>query len=143
MISKPLMTIDKFSGMYNGSQVDWLEGLTPTPSGLRENYRPYPIVDYNDYGGYYSPGIFQDIKSLAGITPLEGSNLSRDRVVYTLMLSEGALFYKDFLGSKHKVVSYSAYPPFDTCQNPDIIGTLNNNILITSARHLIRGRWLS
>lgn len=133
------MTIDKFSGMYNGSQVDWLEGLSPTPSGLRENYRPFPVVDYNDYGGYYHPGYFEKINSLVGITPLEGSNLDKGGVVYTLMLSDGDLFFRDLLGGNHKVVRFYTNSPFGTCQNPDIIGTLNNNILFTSARHLTRG----
>ena len=139
MISKPLMTIDNFTGMYSGSQVNWMEGLTATKNGLVERYRVYPVVDYNDYGGYTSPGYFDKINSIIQIIPLDKSSLSKIGPAYNLMIVGGSLFYSDLYDNKRKIVRFSFSGDFAPCNNGDIIGTTDNNILWTSARHLIRG----
>lgn len=134
MISKPILKIDKFSGMFDGSQTVYLDGFAVGEQGksVQETYSTLNVRDNSTYGSQ-----FNKVYGIEYVYPLTDSNI-RSVSPYTIMISGGRLFsYTQspimFNGDIGGVASGGA---FLGSQKPDIKEMSSGNLIYTSARHL-------
>lgn len=130
MISKPLMTMSRFSGMNRKGGLFYIDGFSISNENgvlsIDENYGINEIL-YN----------IEEIKTATYIYPLTSSKLT-NKTGYTLMFS-GTSFYTadDSTGVyKGKIIEQVSSGDYKPSKSPDILQLENGNLIFTSSRHL-------
>jgi hypothetical protein len=134
MISKPILKIDKFSGMFDGSQTVYLDGFAVGEQGksVQETYSTLNVRDNSTYGSQ-----FNEVYGIEYVYPLTDSNI-RSVSPYTIMISGGRLFSytQSPIMFNGDIGGVAAGGAFLGSQKPDIKEMSSGNLIYTSARHL-------
>lgn len=138
MIAKPLLTIDKFSGMNNNGGVFYVDGFTPrNENGVSMMSEDFACGEKftSATTGFANIG---SIKSIEYMYSLVGGN------TYSLLLDDaGKVWRYASAGGQGEMGGSGNDGAYKPCTLPDIQQLTNGNLVYTSAYHLssiIRGK---
>jgi hypothetical protein len=144
VISKPILTIDKFSGMSDQGGIYYLDGFSVENGGqsLDENYRVYPEMTAEDL----DDSNFFVVKGMIFISRLANSNFSSNTPSIIMATSSGRIYgYHPYSNgiANGEIGGIAASGTFFYSFQPDIAEMKSQNIIYTSARHIslvVRGK---
>jgi hypothetical protein len=141
MISKPLFSIDKFSGMTDDGGMYYLDGFSVEKesgaSSLDENYFTNELLNSSttNFTGF-------NCVAMTVLMPLTGSNLNAETVGYKLMINDIGYFYTRGTGTvgsggvyRGRIGGSSSSGTYRSSFKPDLFQLPSGNVLWTSKLH--------
>jgi len=138
MISKPIITIDKFSGMSDQGGTFYLDGFTAenenSVQSLDENYRVIPLMTQETL----EDDKFDGVNGMIYITGLTGSTWNTNTQYNVSVNSSGGVFgyYDGNLVADCYIAGGGSSGNYFYSDRPDIAEMESGSIIFTSARHV-------
>ena len=141
MIAKPLISIDKFSGMTDDGGIYYLDGFSVEKesgmTSLDENYFTNELLNSStaNFTGF-------NCVAMTVLMPLTSSNLSAETVGYKLMINDIGYIYTRGTGTvgsggvyRGRIGGSSSSGTFRSSFKPDLFQLPSGNVLWTSKLH--------